>query len=175
MNNENQDQKNALTLALKASETELVSQKNELRKHLNVKILNVLLRRWRASLNDEFRTEMFQIFSDIKDQEALSCIMDSLEAENRIDRKNEIISLLWMSSLDASDHLVDLVNIALNGNYMTVVEVSTVIESFEGEFGEDEVMESMYQIDEKLLAVENPEFATVLMDLKEVVNKLNVT
>jgi hypothetical protein len=175
VNKENPDKKDALTLALKASESELVNQKNELRKNFNVKILSVLLRRWRESLNDEFRAEMFQLFSDIKDQEALSCIMDSLESENRIDRKNEIISLLWMSSVDASEHLLDLVNIALKGNYMTVVEVSTVIESFESEFGEDEVMESMYQIDEKLLSVDNPELAAVLMDLKDVINKLNVT
>ena len=142
---------------------------------MNVKILNELLKRWRESSHETFRSELFQIFADIKDQEALPSILDALKLENRIDRKNEVISILWMSSLDASEHLVDLVNVALKGNYMTVVEVSTVIESFDSEFGEDEVMEAMYQIDEKLLEVDNPELAALLTNLKEVINNLNVT
>jgi hypothetical protein len=175
VNKEDQDQKDTLNLALQASDTELINQKSILRRNMNVKILNELLRRWRESSNETFRSELFQIFADIKDQEALPSILETLRMENRIDRKNEVISLLWMSSLDASEHLVDLVNVALKGNYMTVVEVSTVIESFDNEFGEDEVMEAMYQIDEKLLEVDNPELAALLVNLKEVINNLNVT
>lgn len=142
---------------------------------MNVKILRELLKRWRESSDETFRSELFQIFADIKDQEALPTILEALKVENRIDRKNEIISILWMSSLDASEHLVDLVNIALKGNYMTVLEVSTVIESFDSEFGEDEVMEAMYQIDEKLLEIDSPELAAMLTNLKDVINTLNVT
>ena len=142
---------------------------------MGTKILKELLKRWRESSNDDFRSAIFEIFSDIKEQEALPYVLEAIEQEQDLDRKNEIISILWMSSIDASEHLVDLVNIALEGNYMTVVEVSTVIESFDSEFGEDEVMESMYQIDEKILEMDSQELATMLLNLKEVVNKLNVT
>ena len=142
---------------------------------MGTKILKELLKRWRESSNDDFRSAIFEIFSDIKEQEALPYVLEAIEQEQDLDRKNEIISILWMLSIDASEHLVDLVNIALEGNYMTVVEVSTVIESFDSEFGEDEVMESMYQIDEKILEMDSQELATMLLNLKEVVNKLNVT
>ena len=175
MNKEDPDQKDTLNLALQASESELVNQKSTLRENMNSRILKELLRRWRESSNETFRSNLMQIFADIKEQEALPYVMEALELENIIERKNEIISILWMSSIDASEHLVDLVNVALKGNYMTVVEVSTVIESFDSEFGEDEVMESMYQIDEKLLEVDNPELVALLVNLKDVVNGLNVT
>lgn len=175
MTNKEKDQKDTLSFIHKASEAELVSQKSLLRKYMDTEILNELLKRWSGSSNDEFRTAIFQIFSDIKEQEALPYVMEALEKEKDLERKNEIISILWMSSIDSSEHLVDLVNIALGGNYMTVLEISTVIESFDSEFGEDEVIEAMYQIDEKLLEIDTQELADMIANLKEVINKLTVT
>ena len=175
MNTEDKKPKDILNIAIQGTDTELVNQKSDLRKYMNTTILTELLKRWRASTNEELRSSLFQIFADIKEQEALPFVLESIEQEENIERKNELISILWMSSIDASENLVDLVNMALEGNYMTVVEISTVIESFDSEFGEDEVMESMYQIDEKLLDVQDPELSTMLVDLKEVINKLNVT
>ena len=90
------------------------------------------------------------------------------------ERKNLLISILWQSTLDASEYLVDLITIALKGDYLTVLEVSTVIESFDTVFNEEDVMDAIYQIDERMEEESDQELVKMLSSLKKVISELPV-
>ncbi|MEQ8323552.1 MAG: hypothetical protein RIC15_08205 [Vicingaceae bacterium] len=158
-----------------ANDAELLNMLPELRKSGRSILVQPLIKRWRMSQSEELSEALFHLFCDIKDQETLSYFMEAISVETDNHFLNSLLSVLWLSSLDASEHLHDLISVALSGDFMTVVEVSTIIENMDVEFNEDEVMEAMYQIDERLTEESDQEYIVVFQQLKEIVNKLNVS
>ena len=175
LSNTDQGSKEQIKLISELSDSDLFNRMHDFRHTKSAEVVKTLLTRWSLSKDDQLNEALLVLFKDLREQEDLPLILNALENESNLEKKNQLISILWLSALDASEHLLDLVNVALNGDYMTVVEVSTVIESFDIEFSEDEVMECMYQIDEKLLDVSDEDFTAMLINMKEVINLLNVS
>ena len=175
LSNSEQSSKEQLKIISDSKDADLLKRINEFRHTKSAEVVKALLTRWSHSNDEQLNEALFALFRDLKDQEDLISILKAIENEGNLDKKNQLISILWLSQLDASEYLLDLVNLALNGDFMTVVEVSTVIESFDIEFSEDEVMECMYQIDEKLMDVNDEDFSSMLINMKDVINLLNVS
>ena len=147
---------------------------SNLRKQGTPELMPFLLKRWNESSNDELTQKIFDFITDIKPQEAIGDIMIALNNIEYVDKKSLLVSMLWQSSLDASEYIDDLIAIALKGDFMTVLEVSTVIESFDTVFNEQDMMESIYQIDKRLEIETNEELRNILNSLKGVISKLPV-
>ena len=148
---------------------------NEVRVDSSPVIIDRLIKRWKKCEDELIRESLFNYFSDLRDQQALGPIMEAILSESDNQFKNALISTLWMSSLDATEYFSELITVALEGDFMTAVEVSTVIENFDSEFSEDEIMEAMYQLDECIMEESDEEMVRMLNNLKEVINNLNVS
>lgn len=158
-----------------ASDLELLNMLDDLRKDSSPGILAHLLSRWKKSDNKEVTEKLFAYFADLKDADALETVMQAMRSEDNLEKRNSLISVLWLSSLDASEHLEELVEMAIDGDLMSVVEISTVIENLDAEFNEEEIMECIYRIDEELIESDDEDKVSMLDNLKELVNKLKVS
>ena len=161
-----------IELLQKGSDEAVINEIKSLRKQGSTALIPVLLERWNNSTNETLNSKIFELMIDLRPQDALENIIQAIKNPEFSERKNVLISILWQSSLDASEYIVDLLTIALEGDYMTVLEVSTVIESFDTVFNEQDVMEAIYQIDERMETEDDEEFRNMLYSLKQVISKL---
>jgi len=163
-----------IELLKKGSDEAVLRELNTLRKDGSLPLIPVILERWKNSTNETLNKSIFEFMVDIRLQEALSEIIKAIRNPEFAERKNLLIAILWQSVLDPSEYLEDLISIALNGDYMTILEVSTVVESFDAVFNEQEVMDAIYQIDERLDEEQDEIQKNILISLKKVVSQLPV-
>ena len=76
-------------------------------------------------------SDIESLLYDLKNEETLPFIITALSAKKAHPKRKVLLSALWQSSLDASNHLDLLVSIAINGDYLECLECLTVIENFE--------------------------------------------
>jgi hypothetical protein len=79
----------------------------------------------------EVKDKISSIFQDLKDTNGVDIIMDVLNHTSNVELCSMLLTACWSSSLDFSSYLEDFVTIALEGEYMLIFEVITVIENFE--------------------------------------------
>jgi len=80
---------------------------------------------------------------------------------------------LWQSSLDASDHIEKLVTIAIQGDFMTIIEVGTVIESFELGFEEQVILDAEYLVSEAMNEELDEGRIKLLTNLHQIISELH--
>lgn len=154
------------------SDEDLILKLPALRSRVIPEIIPVLIERWYFGMNERLNESIYNYFLDSRIPQELPYFMEAIRNEDFANKRNELISILWQSSLDASHHLIELIKIALKGNYMTLVEVSTVIQTFENNFSEKLLSESLLIID-KAIEEENDEGRLRLIgDLREITNEL---
>ena len=156
----------------KLTDAELKNSMVQLRKDALPGLIPTLLKRWLECQDPQLKEDLYQFFLDTKKQEELPYFMEAIDSENFIDVQSALIAVLWQSSLDASDHLEELVQIALKGDYMCIIEVGTVIENFDIEFEEEPVMDLIYQIEESANEENDAERANLLHGLRQIVSEL---
>lgn len=163
-----------IELLKNGSDEAVISEIKTLRKLGSTALVPVLIERWNNSTNETLNNNIFKLMIDIRPQDALEDIIQAIKNPAYSERKNLLISILWQSSLDASEYLVDLLTVALEGDYITILEVSTVIESFDTVFNEQDIMEAIYQIDERIEEESDEENRNMLNSLKQVISKLPI-
>ncbi len=100
-----------------------------------------------STSNEKYRVEIKKIFSSIKDSYALDLFVERLSSGSY--ELNEVLLYsLWNSNLNAVDFIPEIVETAINGNYMVALEALTVIENLEGPFSNEKLEESRYLINE---------------------------
>lgn len=77
------------------------------------------------------RDKISSIFQDLKDTQSVPGIMELLKKTSNVELKSMLLTSCWSSSLDFSEYLEDFVDIAIEGEYMQIFEIVTVVENFE--------------------------------------------
>lgn len=161
-----------IELVSKLSDEQLLREIPRLRKEGLPELTPVLIERFEVTKDDGLKQSLFQFFSDTRNQEELQYFMNAIMNTDYKSSRNELISVLWQSALDASDYLKDLTEIALEGDPMTIIEISTVIDNFDTAFPEDDILDSIYRIDEVLLEEGDADRSKLLHSLKSVISEL---
>jgi len=161
-----------LSLVQSLSDHELNSRLLNFRKLSLPQLTPYFIDRWYNTKDDALRSGLYQFFLDTKMQEELGFFVEAIENKEYVEKRSELIAVLWQSSLDASECFDKLVHIALNGDLMTIIEVSTVIDSFDMGFEEQVVLDNVYQIGEALEEENDEERAKLLSNLQQIISEL---
>lgn len=121
--------------------------------------------------SDLVREEVSSMLKTLKDTSSLPYIIEALKSPATQSIRGFLVSTIWESGFNAEEHLDFLVKLAIQSDYLTVLEVVTVIENLEAFYPEDEIQDMMYDIDDFIN--ENPEDPKIdiLWSLKEVLEE----
>lgn len=97
--------------------------------------------------SDEVRILLEKTLNNLKDPNCVAPMVGILRNEDKADQHREVLSSLWQSGLDVTDELELLVDLAIQSDYLTVIEVVTIIENLE--FDDDSSLtDSIAKMDE---------------------------
>lgn len=145
----------------------------QLRKHGKREAIKPLVDVLSSSKNDVIKQEVINLMYDLKDQSVVDEIILTIEDDAYENEKATLISIFWQSSLDGSEYLSTFVKEAIKGDYMTCVEVLTVIENFDATFQETEVEDLKFDLDEAI-EQEETEKVNVLIGIRKVLDEVNL-
>ena len=113
-----------------------------------------------------------KVLFNIKDQNAVGELFNALKGDDFIEYRADIAASIWEAGLNAEDRLIDLVEIAVTSDYMTIVEITTIIENIESGFPYDEVTEASLIINEHIQEQEDESRIALLSSLAETLNSM---
>jgi len=131
----------------------------------NEKVLPALLDLLISSKNKEVADAIKSILFELKSSKAGDVIIQYLESEKSKNHRDILVSSLWQSGIACEEHLTLLIKLACEENYLTALEVLTVIENLEGALNEEEVMECLYTVQEAITEESDEEKSKLLQSL----------
>ncbi len=137
-----------LDLASKKDETVLGALKKIPSKG-NSKVILPLIETYIRTNNESIKEKIQTILFELKDTSTLDDLISSLNKGN--DTVDQLImGALWNNNFNPTDHLHTFVKASINGSYLTAFEGLTLIESMDGEFGEQAVLDSIFDLTEAI-------------------------
>ena len=97
---------------------------------------------WNNGVTSEVEKEIITFINDIRSSTSSQIIMDAL-----LDKKYHAIQLpllttIWNSLVDYSEYLVEFVSLAVQSDFMIVLECLTIIENMKGPFEEHHILDA---------------------------------
>lgn len=135
-------------------------------------VINHLLQATFKSGFPEALEEGKKVLFNIKDQNAVGELIESLKGDDFIEYRANIAAAIWEAGLNAEDRLIDLVEIVVKSDYMTIVEITTIIENIESGFPYDEVTEASLIINEHMHEIEDESRISLLSSLAQTLNSM---
>lgn len=163
---ENKKLKALIEKLYSGSDNTVIETIDELRKHGAAEAILPLVETLVSHPSEKVKSEIIDFLFDLKVDEALQPLITAIADKRNKEYKNTLISALWHSSLDASEHLTFLVEQAIGGDYLTCLEVLTVVENLNGPFQPDEIENLLTLLDEK--KGKNPETQDLLEQIESV-------
>ncbi len=142
----------------------------EVKEHGSSAIMFHLLSATFKSGYSEVLEEGKKILFNIKDQGVVGELLAALKGQDFVEYRADIAASIWEAGLNAEDRLIDLVEIAVVSDYMTIVEITTIIENIEAGFPYDEVTEASLIINEHLHEIDDESRIALLSSLAETLN-----
>lgn len=138
----------------------------------DVSIMNELLHATFLSGFVKAQEEGLNVLNNIKVPESLDSLIEALKNEKFKAHRSEIAAAIWQAGLNPEDRLIELVEIAVDSDYMTIVEVTTIIENIESGFPYEEVSEAALIINEHILDHEDESRVALLSSLSATLNSM---
>lgn len=145
----------------------------QLRKHGKPEAIKPLIDVLKNSNKESIKTEIISLLYDLKEQNVVDEIILAIEDDEFTDEKAILISIFWQSSLDGSAYLSTFIKEAIKGDYMTCIEVLTVVENFDATFQETEVEDLKFDLDEAI-DQEETEKRNLLIGIRKVLDEVNL-
>lgn len=159
--------------SIKSSDNLIVSDAlQKIRQSGTCRILPDILQVLKDTENREIEAKIVEVLFDLKSQECAPILIANLKDKEMKEYHNFLVATFWQSSLDGSEYLTDFVQAAIEGDYLVCLECLTVVENFENTFNEEEIIECNADLEEAIPEEENQDKKTLLVHLKEVINKL---
>jgi hypothetical protein len=121
-----------------------------LQKHGDATILEATLELYRDTSSSGIKNKLFDILNSLKVTGADQVLMNAAVSEDFIAHRAEILSFLWNSGMYPSEYILDIVKLALQGDYMVAVEAMTLIENMIGPFEPDYIEEAIFETNQFL-------------------------
>jgi len=145
----------------------------QLRKHGKKEAILPLIDLLSNTNNEEIKVEITNLLFDLKDQDVVQDLIKAIESNKYIHEKATLISIFWQSSLDSSEHITSIVKQAIKGNYMTGVEVLSVIDNYDTTFQEMEIEDLKFDLDDAI-EQEQTEKRNLLISIRMAIDSLNL-
>ena len=146
----------------------------QLRKSGKPEAIEPLLDVYLVNKDSEVQQAITELLFDLKAENTTQAIINAIENDKYFSIKAFLISIFWQSGLDASNHLSYLVQEAVNGDFNVCLEALTVIENFDATFGEDEVNDLIFDVEETIDMEENEEKQKLLISLRMVLSLIHI-
>lgn len=126
-----------------------------------------------VSLEDPaLKSEGFQVIYDIKDQEAAEIIFEAIQNPKFKKDQSLLLAALWEAGLDCKDRLEELIDIAINGDVMSTIEVLTVVDNLDCSYPLEKVEDLKLNIVEALDEESDESRQAVLTSLHSILGNL---
>lgn len=118
------------------------------RNHGNIKVFPFVLD---VVLNHEDDTVVYEaknLIFDTKDVKALPMIMERLTSSLANNRKNILLAAIWEAGFNAEEYLEDIVQMGIEGDYLALVEVLSIVDNVDYELSYELVSDLNLSINE---------------------------
>lgn len=112
------------------------------------------------------------ILFNLKDNNCVDGLMEALNDDVYAEHHHVIAASLWEAGLAVDDRLIDLVEIAVKADYLTAIEITTIIENIETGFPYEEVTDAALTINEYIFDSEDENKNALLVSLAETLNSM---
>lgn len=140
---------------------------NEIRSIGNERIIPPLIHILCNTDNQQVYQEVSQLLFDIKNPKCIPLIIESLQSPTTIKHRSTIASALWQCSLSLNEYIPSLVDIALNNDYYTCVEILSCIENLSGPLDDQKLIQSLDLLNKNLSTDVSPK-TPLLEELKNI-------
>lgn len=165
--------KNILNDLSSSEEKKVLTAIKQLRKHGKPEAIKPIIELLKNTSNETVKSEVISLLYDLKEQNVVDEIILAIKDDYFINEKSILISIFWQASLDGSEYLSTFVKEAIKGDYLTCIEVLTVIENFDATFQETEVEDLKFDLDEAI-SQEETEKRNLLIGIRQVLDEVNL-
>lgn len=118
------------------------------RNHGNIKVFPFLLDVVLNHTDNMVVNEAKSLVFDTKDTKALPMIMERLKSSQNHHRKNILLAAIWEAGFNAEEYLEDVVQMGVEGDYLALVEVLSIVDNVDYELEYDLVSDLNISINE---------------------------
>jgi hypothetical protein len=123
-------------------EKKIIAGLKALKVHGDDDVILPVIDTWNAGISPKAEEAILTFLGDIKSTSSVQSIMDILLNEEYNEIHLPLLSTIWNSKVDYSDYLVDFVTLAVQYDFMVVLECLTVIENMDGPFEEHHLLDA---------------------------------
>jgi hypothetical protein len=145
----------------------------QLRSHGKKEAIYPLIELLHSTESEEVKSEVTSLLFDLKDPDVVDELINVIEDDRFINERAMIISIFWQSSLDSTEHISTIVKQAIKGDYMTGIEVLSVIDNYDATFQETEIEDLKVDLEEAI-QLEETEKRNLLISIQSAVDALNL-
>lgn len=163
-----------LMLDIKTGDQEKITGAlKSLRVHGNSSVLPLLLETWQRGVTDKNENEIIEFLSELKHSDSVYPIMNVLNDGKFEEIHQKLLTTIWNTNIDYSEHLEDFVKIAVKGDFMVALECLTIIENLEGPFEEQQFLEAQIELSEYAgVQNKNTQKEQIMSELAKTLKKL---
>jgi len=100
--------------------------------------------------NEQVTLGIESILNQLKESQSIDYLMQALKNKEYKAYQQKFAAAIWESGLDASSNLQELIEIALDTDYLTCLDILTVIENIEEGITESDIENGIAAISEQL-------------------------
>lgn len=110
------------------------------------------------------------VLFNLKDNNCVDGLFEALNDETYMEFHNVIAASIWEAGLNVDDRLIELVELATRKDYLTAIEIITIIENIETGFPYEEVTDASLTINEHVEESLDEHKNALLLSLAETLN-----
>ncbi|MFM2000512.1 MAG: hypothetical protein RL204_2459 [Bacteroidota bacterium] len=116
----------------------------------------------------EIRREVADLLNNIKVPNAEQAFLKALANKQNAKVRKDILSFIWNSGIQPTEHIVDLTEIAIDGSFEEALECLTIIENIDDQVPEEKILESVSVLRSAISSQPNDPKTGLLADLLSV-------
>ena len=135
----------------------------------NIKDLENLAKKYSETDSEEIKTLIFNVFADLKIQEAANTVVDLIKSVGDADTVKMLVSSCWQSRLDYADYFETFIDLVISAPFEISFDAFTVLENFENKIQEERKAELIDYVKSNIAKStdDNKTFATELINIIE--------
>ena len=140
----------------------------------NKEVILPLLELYANHPSEDIKAKVRSIILQLKSEDSITPLFEALGDKKFEGIQDFIISAFWNNNFDMGDYLDVLTKYAVNGDYLTALEVLTVIENQEGPFHEEMLMDAIVTSREFLSENKEDEKRPLLISLNRILENFEL-
>lgn len=156
-----------LLLSNKPSDDLVLQCIDEIRKSGDERLIKPMIDLLISTSDKTVFKEISSILFELKNQQCIVPILEALQDPKTIKYRSLIASTLWQSNLACEEHIEQLVEIAIQNDYLTSIEILTIIENMHGQLKDASIIQSLDKLN-RFLKTSKEDKNKLLLELKTI-------